>query len=318
MSNFQVYRKVLSFSLVMFLVDILKLAAVVGLAILGFVLMSQSTDLALIGLAVGLLVGIIVACLIGMFVSNRLKAAQIAIMVKGVTEGALPDHCFKEGFNEVKGRFASIFAFIMITNAIKRIFRQIGRTINKIGTAIGGQTGNAITSAVDSAVQTLLAYLCDCCLGWVIYRKDQNAAKSACEGAVIFFKHGKTLIRNIGRIFGMGFLSFLLIGGAFFGVSYLVFMQFPDMFVTLSNAIIATGEEVPAFISDTNMLMIYVAAILAVVLWSIVHSVLIRPFILVGVLRNFIAAGQKDMPSEQDFQEVANKSPRFAKLSQSI
>ena len=318
MTNFQVYRKTLSYSLVMFLVDIIKLVILVGFTILGFVLFEKFFGLGLAGLPVGLLVAIIAVVLINIFVSNRIKAAQIAMMAKGVTENALPDHTFKQGFEELKGRFGSITVFFFVTNSIKRIFKQLGRTINKIGSAIGGQTGNTITSVIDSAVQTLIAYLCDCCLAWVMFRKDQNAAKSACEGAVIFFKHGKTLIRNIGRIFGMGFLSFLVIGGAFFGLSYFVFLQFPGLFQTLSNEIIAAGGDIPEFVYDVNMLMIYVAAVLGIVIWSMIHSVLIRPFILVGVMRNFLLAGQKDMPKEADFQEVASKSPRFAKLSESI
>ena len=52
--------------------------------------------------------------------------------------------------------------------------------------------------------QVVVAYLCDCCLGWVFYRKAQGAAKATCEGAVLFFRHGKTLARNLGRVFGMG------------------------------------------------------------------------------------------------------------------
>jgi hypothetical protein len=45
-----------------------------------------------------------------------------------------------------------------------------------------------------------------------------------------------------------------------------------------------------------------------------VHSVFIRPFILVGVLRNFTASGIKDMPTEEEFNTLNNKSPKFAKL----
>ena len=205
-----------------------------------------------------------------------------------------------------------------ITNAIKGIFRQIGRGINRIGTAVGGDAGNAVTSAIDSAIQTLIGYLCDCCLGWILFRKDESAAKAGCEGAVIFFKHGKTLIRNIGRIFGMGFLSLLLIGGAFFGVFYLVFTQFPNMFIALANEIVKLGEDVPEFLTDPTILIVVVAAIAGIVIWSTIHSVLIRPFILVGVLRNFMAAGQKDIPSEADFKELDSRSPKFAKLHGSI
>ena len=318
MTNFQIYRKVISFSLMMFLVDIIKLVIVAGLGALGFIIFNKSLDLAIAGLLIGIVVGIIIASLITIFISNRLKAAQIAMMSKGVNENQLPDHPYSEGFKELKGRFGKITVFFFVTRAIKGIFRQIGRTFNRVGRAIGGQAGDSITSAINSGVQAVIGYLSDCCLGWVMFRKDQNAAKSACEGAVIFFKHGKTLVKNIGRIFGMGLLSFIVIGGLFFGLSYLVFMQFPDFFNNLSTEIIANGSDVPEFVSDPNLLMIYLSAILGIVIWSMFHSVLIRPFILIGVLRNFMAAGKAHIPSESEFAEVANKSPRFAKLAKEI
>ncbi|MBP5574628.1 MAG: hypothetical protein J6X50_02655 [Bacilli bacterium] len=314
MTNFQVYKKTLSFSLLEFLVGLLSLVIALGIASAGFFIFNSSIDKALIGLAIGLLIGIIVAALINVFVTNRIKAAQIAMMTKGVTEDALPDHTFKEGFVEIKGRFGKITAFYFITNAIKGIFRQIGRGVNRVGTAVGGQAGNTVTSAIDSAVQTLVSYLCDCCLGWILFRKDENSLKAGCEGAVIFFKHGKTLIRNIGRIFGMGILSFILIGGALTAVFYLIFTQLPQMFNIFADEIAQTGDQIPEFLTDPKMLMLAVAVAGGIILWAMLHSVLIRPFILVGVLRNFMAAGQKDMPKEEDFKALSIKSPRFAKL----
>lgn len=322
MTNFQVYKKTLPFSLVMFLADLLALVVFVGCCAAGFFIANRSIDMALIGLLIGLVIGIILASLINIFLTNRIKAAQIAMMTKGVNEDALPEHTFKEGFVEIKGRFGKITAFFFITNAIKSIFRQLGRAVNRLGTAIGGDVGNGITSAIDSAVQTLVAYLCDCCLGWILYRKDVNAAKAGCEGAVIFFKHGKTLIRNIGRIFGMGFLSFLLIGGAFFGIFFAILYFVPGMINALSSEIIEFGVrnsiDLPEFVSNTTLLAVVIAAIGGIILWSILHSVLIRPFILVGVLRNFMAAGKQDIPSEADFAELDKRSPRFAKLHGSI
>lgn len=319
MTNFQVYKKTLSFSLLMFVVGLIVMVIIALTCTAGFFI-GQNIDAdigAIIGLIIGLIIGIIAASLINIFINNRIKAAQTAIMVKGVTEDNLPDHAFKEGFNEIKGRFGRITGFYFITRAIKGIFRQLGRGLNRVGRAVGGQTGDSITSAIDSAIQILVGYLCDCCLGWIIFRKDQNVARAGCEGAVIFFKHGKTLIRNVGRIFGMGFLSLLVIGGGIFGLSYLIFNQFPGMFETLSQTLINAGSEAE-FINDPQLLMIYVCALIGIILWSILHSVLIRPFILVGVMRNYMAAGQKDMPKESDFAELANKSPRFAKLSESI
>lgn len=315
MNNYQVYRKTLSFSLVMFLVDLLALFVFLGVATAGFfIFIKVSAAAAIIGLIVGMIVGGILAGLINIFITNRIKAAQIAMMTKGVTENKLPEHTYKEGFNEIKGRFGSITVFFFITRAIKGIFKQIGRTINRIGTAIGGDVGNGVTSAIDSAIQTLIGYLCDCCLGWILYRKDINAAKAGCEGAVIFFKHGKTLIRNIGRIFGMGLLSLLLIGGGFFAIFYFIFINFPKMFETLCQQITQSGDDIPSWLTDPKVFIIVVAAVGGIILWSVIHSVLIRPFILVGVMRNFMAAGIKDIPTEKDMAELDNKYPRFAKL----
>ena len=325
MTNFQVYRKTLSFSFVAFLVDMLAFAAVGGCAVAGFFIADRTpSSRALIGLVIGFVVGIILASLISFFIVNRIKAAQIAMMTKGVTENQLPDHTYKAGFQEVKGRFGKIALFFAVTNAIKGVFRQIGRGLTRLGTVVGGEVGGSVGSAIDSAVQTLLSYLCDCCLGWVLFRKDENSAKAACEGAVIFFKHGKTLIRNIGRIFGMGFLSFLLIGGAFFGLTYFICIQpsvsplIATLTTEIQQAITSDGSAIPGFLETPFYVTLVICAFVAIVMWSMLHSVLIRPFILVGVLRNFMAAGLKEKPTEEDFKELDGMSPRFAKLHNSI
>lgn len=313
MTNFQVYRKTLSFSFVMFLTELLALLVFLGCCVAGFFIF---TSMPLIGLLIGFVVGLLAIIPINIFLVNRVKAAQIAMMTKGVNEDALPDHTFKEGFNEIKGRFGSITVFFLITRAIKGIFQQIGRSINRIGTAIGGDVGNGVTSAIDSAIQTVIGYLCDCCLGWVLFRKDENPFKAGCEGAVIFFKHGKTLVRNIGRIFGMSFLFFILIGGAFFGIFFLIFSAIPNMFTTLSQEIAKTGSDAPEFLANPTIFIIVAAAFGGIVMWGILHSILVRPFILVGVLRNFMAAGKANVPNPKDFTELENKYPKFAKLYQ--
>ena len=318
MTNFQVYKKTLSFSFVEFLVGLLSLAIVAGAGTIGFFVANQSSSRALIGLVIGIVVGILIAAFISVFVTNRIKAAQISMMVKGVTENQLPEDSFKAGFREIKGRFGKITAFYFITNMIKGIFRQIGRGVERIGNAVGGDVGNSVASAINSAIQVLISYLVDCCLGWILYRKEINSAKAGCEGAVIFFKHGKTLARNAGRIFGMGLLSFVLVAGGLTGLFYLIFLQMPQMFQSLANEIVEFGTreaiDIPDFLKEVPYLTLLVAVVVGIILWSMLHSVLGRPFILVGVLRNFMEAGLKDIPTESDFKELESKSPRFAKL----
>jgi hypothetical protein len=319
MTNFQVYKKTLSFSLIGFLVDLLVFVGFIAICALGFIIADKAFDKGLIGLALGFVVAIVFSILMNIFVSNVLKAGHIAMITRGVTEDALPENVLSEGKKAVKERFATITAFIFITRAIKNIFRQIGRIVTKVGTAVGGETGGNIASIINSAVQVLLGYLCDCCLGWVFYRKDKNAARATCEGAAIFFKHGKTLFKNIVRIFGLGLLSLAIIGGAFFGIGYLISSTmlkgaFDSLAGEIAEASLRNDLDVPQAFMEPKTLMLIVSGVAALFIWNIIHSVFVRPFILVGVMRNFTASGIKEMPTEAELNELDKKSPRFAKI----
>jgi hypothetical protein len=60
--------------------------------------------------------------------------------------------------------------------------------------------------------------------------------------------------------------------------------------------------------------MLIAAGIGGVTMWGIIHSVFVRPFILVGVLRNYIESGKNEKISDADFAELDKKSKKFAKL----
>ena len=323
MTNFQVYKKTLGFSFIRILVGLCSFAILAGLTVAGFFIADGNFDSrGLIGALIGFLISLIPVFLIDFFVANKVKAAQISMMSKGVVEGELPEHTIKAGFDDVKGRFGRIATYYLITRAIKGIFHQISRVINKLGTAIGGDVGNGITSAINSAVEILIGFLCDCCLGWIIYRKDVNPFRAGCEGCVIFFKHGKALIRNIGRIFGMGFLSLLIIGGTFFGLSYLVFYMNPAICEGLVREFMEIaardGGVPPEIFMDPFYVSLMFSAAIALIIFFSLHGILVRPFILVGVLRNYMNAGLANIPTESEFSEVAAKSPKFRKLQSRI
>ena len=238
------------------------------------------------------------------------------MMTKGVTEGKLPDDVYGEGKKIVKDRFLTVAAYYAVTGVIKGIFNEIGNAITALGKAVGGDNGGAVGGTIAGAIQTVVGYLCDCCLGWVFYRKDEKATKATLEGAVLFFKHGKTLMKNLGRVFGMGLLSLAIIGGAFFGIFYLITLAFPDAFAALANEFAkmsADGKDL-GFLADPQNLMLIVSGIGGLIMWSIIHSTFIRPFILVGVLRNYIESGKNEKISSEDYAELDKKSKKFAKL----
>ena len=239
-------------------------------------------------------------------------------MTKGVTEGELPDDVVGEGKKIVKERFTTVAAYFAVTRVIRAIFNQLTRGLTSVGNAIGGDTGGTVGSVIGSGIQVVVGYLCDCCLGWVFYRKEQKTVKATCEGAVLFFKHGKTLIKNVGRIFGMSLLFLVLVGGAFFGIFYGIFSIFPNTFKLLteeiSQASVALEAKLPAFFSDPANVMIVCAGIAALIVWGIIHSAFVRPFILVGVLRNYMESGVNDIPTEESFSMLDGKSAKFKKF----
>ncbi len=318
MDNMAVYKKTIGFSLRRLVWDLLAMVVLAGCGVAGFMIADKSTNKGLIGLLIGALVAIVIIVVMMRWVSYKYKAGQIAMMTRGVTEGSLPDDVIGEGKRVVKERFVTVAAFFAVTGIIKGIFNEIGRVITRLGESIGGDTGNAVGSAISTVINTIVSYLCDCCLGWVFYRKDVKSTKATCEGAVLFFKHGKTFAKNMARVFVFAIVSLLLIGGIFFGIAFLIFRQFPDLFNNLAaeiaEAATRNSSKIPDFLKDPNTLIIAVAVLVGVIMWSIIHSVFIRPYVLIGVLRNYIASGIKDIPSEESFAALDAKSKKFKKL----
>lgn len=318
MTNKEIYKKTLGFSLRRVLWDFIALVLLAGLAAAGYMIGDKAAGSGIIGLLIGAVIGLIVLIIIIRFVSFMLKAGQIAMMTRGVAEGALPDDVIAEGKKTVKERFTTLAVYFAVTGAIKGIFRQLGRLITKVGESIGGDAGGAVGSTVSSIMQTIVNYLCDCCLGWIFFRKDEKPAKAACEGAVLFFRHGKTFIKNMGRVFGIGLASFVIIAGPFFGLLYLILSKFPEAYeklaAELSVKLADSTSALATWLKDPKAIPIVFAALGGIIIWSVIHSVFIRPYVLVGVLRNYIESGRNDIPSEASFAELDSKSAKFRKL----
>jgi len=315
MKNSEVYKKTMVFSLRRFIFNTICVIVLIALGAIGFLVMDKLNDKGLIGLAIGVVFALILIGIVSHFYSYTFKAGQIAMMTKAYTEGSLPDDVYKEGKRIVKERFTTVALYYAATSLIKGIFNQLGNAISKLGSAVGGDTGNAIGSTISIGIQVVVGFLCDCCLGWIFYRSDQKAVKATLDGAVIFFKNGKALLKNLGRIFGMGIVSLLIIGGGFTAINYLILGNFPELFERIAQELPADS---PAWLMNTANLTLIGAAIIGLIFWSIIHSVFIRPFILTGVLRNFLEAGMKNAPSEASYSELDKVSNKFAKAHKEL
>ena len=304
------------FSVRALLFDILALILFIACPTVGFILGNRIQEKGAIGLLIGLVIGIIALAAILRFVAYQYQAGQVAMMTRGITENELPDDIIAAAKQAVRERFVTIAIYFLAVNAVKGLFNRLGSVITNVGRSVGGSTGSAVGSVVSSVIQTIISYLCTCCLGWVFFRREQNAFKATCEGAVIFFKHGKTFAKNMGRIFGIGALSFVPIVGGLTALFYKVFSGYPVFFREVAQAF--ADSEDAAYLSDPKVLMVVIAFIIGVIIWGIIHSTFIRPYVLVGVLRNYINSGIKDVPTEGSFRNVLGVSAKFDKLEQKL
>lgn len=314
MNNKEIYKRTLTFSIRRLLWDIVSFIILIITAAAGFFLAEKLANMGLVGLVIGIVIGIIITAIISHFISYVFKAGQIAMMTQAVAEGRLPDDVYGEGKRIVKERFLTVAAYYAVTNVIKGIFSELGRGITAVGKAVGGDTGGAVGGTISGVIQTVVDYLCDCCLGWVFYQKDEKAAKATLQGAVLFFKHGKALAKNLGRIFGIGLVSLITIGGVFFGVFYLITMAFPGVFENIAAEIASGDSNIPEWARSAQAMQIFASLIGGLIMWSAIHRAFVRPFILVGVLRNFIESGKNETITEEDFAKLDSKSKKFAKL----
>lgn len=297
------------FSRVGFLIDLFSLFILLLCIYLGYLV---STNKA-IGFGIGFIVGLIILGIILHYVKYIYKAGQIAMMTKGVKEGCLPENVLTSGKKEVKERFVTVSAFFAIESGIKAIFMEISNGLNAVGNMVGGETGGEIGSTISAFINTIVEYLCKCCLGWVFFKKDQTTFKSVCQGAVLFFKNWKALIKNLGRIFGMAILSFIVLGSLLTIGFFFLYGCFPEFLQILSTALVNVSPDFNGF-EDPEFVQAIISLLSGIIFWSILHSEFIKPFILVGVLRNYMKAGIESTPQEANFEELDNISPKFKKM----
>ena len=77
----------------------------------------------------------------------------------------------------------------------------------------------------------------------------------------------------------------------------------------------ADGEsKIPVFLTNPATLTVAAAILAGVIVWNIIHGAFVRPFVLTGVLRNYLKSGMDDIPTEESFAVLDSKSDKFRKL----
>ena len=326
MTNMEIYRKTLKFSLLRLLVGIAGLVAGTLIAVAGYYLSrgaAETTHYAVTGVCI--VVGIVVFGLIVKYLGYMLKAGQIAMITRGVTEGNLPQDVVAEGKAEVKKRFVTANVYFLLTGAIKGITSQITNVVTKATSLLGGSDSNSTASGIlgtigaliSAFISIVLEYVNYCCLGWVFYNKDQNAFKSTCDGAVLYFQNWKTLLKNAGKVLGITIVSLILIGGLLCVMNVaIVNVAFPELSESAADSVAhisAVAEDDTLDLTPQDVAFLG-AIIIGIVGWTILHGVFVEPYLLVSAMRSYMDAGRGSTIGWNLYEKLCGISQRFKKL----
>lgn len=317
MGNGEIYRKTLRFSVMRLLVTILGIFIIVALPLATFLVTAGMSEIACaVGTFVAFIVGIVVFVLIIRYCGYLFTAAQVAMITEGVSKGTLPDDVYAAGKQAVKRRFVTASVYFALWSITKAITTQITAGLNALGRVAdaGNNAGPAstVTGIVSTVISVVLEYLNYCSLGWVFLNANQSPFKSTCDGAVVYFQNWKTLLKNAGKVIGITVVSLVVVGGAFFGLGYLVFGSIPSLTAVLADidaaATLDDGSAVPPGTS-----LIVLCVIVALLLWGGIHSAFVKPYILISVMRRYIEAGLANPPKVDLYGKLAGMSAGFRK-----
>ena len=86
------------------------------------------------------------------------------------------------------------------------------------------------------------------------------------------------------------------------------------LYKEIAQAFAESTGTLANLLKNPATLPIALSLIVAFIVWAVIHSTFIRPFVLVGVLRNYLESGMQDVPAEESYAKLEQLSPKFAKL----
>ena len=223
------------------------------------------------------------------YVGYLVKAGHVAVLAEAVTNGAVPDNQVAFGKQCVKERFATANVYFavdkLVTGAVKQIQRKIGQIENALSFIPGM---DKIGSLAKFYVELSLGYIDECCLGYTVYRKDQGAFHSACDGVVIY-------AQNIGKLLKSSAMTMLK--------------------VLLLLAVIVLAAFVPVGIIFKLLNWSPLAAfLLALLIAWVVKFALVDSFILCQTMSAYMTAAQTTQITFDLYGTLSGVSSDFKKL----
>ena len=299
MKNRQIYAKTLTFSFWRMVYSLLGVLALIVLPVIAGLLTYSNMTVFAIAVIAALVAGVVLNFLLSRYASYMITCGQIAMIERGLTTGEMPKDVFKAGKAAVKERF--------VTANVYFVLKGITSVVNKLtGDGKGDSAVGTIGDLVSLGIAVVLEYVNYCSLAWVFHKKEQNAFKSTCDGAVIYFQNWKTLLGNVGKILGITVLSLaviclpLIVGGMV-------------LFIGVEPIAMVCEMVDTVFELELGTVSMMAAMVVGIMLWCGLHGAFVKPYIMVSVMRSYIAAGDANPPKVDIYGKIADISKSFKK-----
>ena len=307
MKNSQIYAKILTFSFWRMIYSLLGILSLIALPLIAGALTYSNLTVFAIAVIVALLVGIVLNYLLSRYASYMITCGQIAMIERGLSTGEMPKNVFKAGKEAVKARFVTANVYFVLKGITSSITREITSVVDKFtGDSKKNDTASTVGSLISLGIAVVLEYVNYCSLAWVFHKKEQNAFKSTCDGAVIYFQNWKTLLGNVGKILGITVLSLAVICLPLIVGSVVLFVGVEPL-AMFCEAIDTVFELELGTVSMMSALVV------GIMLWAALHGAFVKPYIMVSVMRGYIAAGDANPPKVDIYGKIADVSKSFKK-----
>ena len=318
MTNAELYKKTFRFTLMRILTRLIGAILIIGLPTAACLIARNQSDEAIVFIGLGTFVlACVVVGLFSHFIGYMYRAGQIAMVAEGIVTGTLPDDPYAEGKTRAKKRFGTVAVFFAIEKVINAIVRQITNAVNRLTDSVSKGAKNSaagyVGAAVNLFVSAVLSFLCACCMGWVFVHPDENPWRSACDGAIVYFKNWKALLKNAGKVIALGLASLILLGGLLFGLTWLA-TDSADFLNNFSQTVAEELAEENAEASLTaNEVKLILQAVTAFILWIVVHAALVNPYIMISVMNRYLKAGMANPPARSMDEKLTGLSKAYGK-----
>ena len=305
MKNTKIYAKILQFSFWKMLFTLLGVLAMIVLPMIAGALTYKNMSVFAVAVIAALIAGIVINFLLSRYASYMLTCGQIAMIERGLTTGEMPKDVFKAGKEAVKERFATANVYFVLKGITSSITHEITSVVNKL-TDSKNDAVSTVTGLISLGIAVILEYVNYCSLAWVFHKKEQNAFKSTCDGAVIYFQNWKTLLANVGKILGITVVSLIVLCIPLIVGSVVLFVAVEPLAV-FCEAVDAVFEL------ELGTVAMMASLVIGIMLWIGLHGAFVKPYIMVSVMRGYIAAGEANPPKVDIYGKLSDMSKSFKK-----